>query len=193
MKKILFIIATVLMGSALFAQTTYTFDKNQGSLTFSATAFGTSTVDGRFKSFKASLKASKADFSDAVIEMTAEASSIFTDNKKRDNDLRGTTWLDAQQFPVIKFESTSFTHKSGNDYQLSGNITIHGVEKPIVFDVVYGGVVENPETKSNSVSFTVTGKLNRTDFGVGYGWLAWAASKEITLTSNVVFLIEEGS
>lgn len=56
MKKILFIIATVLMGFSVFAQTTYTFDKNQGSLTFSATAFGTSTVDGRFKSFNASKK-----------------------------------------------------------------------------------------------------------------------------------------
>lgn len=193
MKKILFIIATVLMGSPLFAQTTYTFDKNQGSLTFSATAFGTSTVDGRFKSFNASLKANQADFSDAVIEMTAEVSSIFTDNKKRDNDLRGSTWLDAQQFPLIKFVSTALTPTNGDNYRLSGNITIHGVKRPIVFDVVFGGITEDLEAQSRSVSFTVTGKLLRTDFGVGSGWLSWAASKEINLKSAVVFLLEGGS
>lgn len=193
MKKILFIIATVLMGSPLFAQTTYTFDKNQGSLTFSATAFGTSTVDGCFKSFNASLKANQADFSDAVIEMTAEVSSIFTDNKKRDNDLRGSTWLDAQQFPLIKFVSTALTPTNGDNYRLSGNITIHGVKRPIVFDVVFGGITEDLEAQSRSVSFTVTGKLLRTDFGVGSGWLSWAASKEINLKSTVVFLLEGGS
>lgn len=109
------------------AQTTYTADKNHTRVGFSATHFGISHVEGRFKNIEASLKSVKDDFSDAVIEMTADVASINTDVEMRDNDLKSKSWLDAGKYPKITFKSTAFKKLDDKNYKLYGNITIHGI------------------------------------------------------------------
>lgn len=186
MKKIFF---TAMFAASLagVAQTTYTVDKNHTKIGFIAKHFGISEVDGKFNNADASLKSSKEDFSDAVIEMTADVKSIDTDVEMRDNDLRSENWLDAEKYPKITFKSTSFKKVSDKNYKLAGNITIKGVTKPIVFDVVYNGKHMNPMSKKNSVGFTITGKLNKNDFGVGKD--SPAVGDEIQLRANTEFII----
>jgi polyisoprenoid-binding protein YceI len=73
---------------------------------------------------------------------------------------------------------------------VKGNITIHGVTKPIVFNVVANGKAQNPFSKKYSYGFTITGNLNRIDFGIGKETIP-TVSNEIGLRSNVEFIINE--
>lgn len=184
MKRIVLFIATVLISSVLFAQTTWALDKFHSQLNFSATHFGISHIEGIFKIFDVTMNSEEEDFTDAVIEMTAQINSINTQVEMRDNDLKSTNWFDAAKFPTLVFKSTSFKKASGKNYKLSGNITIHGITKPIVFDVVYNGTAVTM-TKKQTAGFTITGKLNRSDFNLGGAAIATGVSNEIELKANV--------
>lgn len=169
---------------------TYTVDKNHTRVGFSATHFGISHVDGRFKDVSVTMTSKKEDFTDAMIEMTANVASIDTDNEMRDNDLRSNNWFDANKYPTLTFKSTSFKKTDDKTYQLSGNMTIRGITKPIVLDVVYNGKSMNPMSKKNSVGFTITGKLNRKDYQVGGGPADPVVGDEIELRANTELIID---
>lgn len=189
MKKIFLSIIQFMIATIAISQNTYVLDKNHTSVGFSATHFGISHVEGRFKNVEATLKASKDDFTDAVIEMTASVNSIDTDIEMRDNDLKSEKWFNAAQHPTIVFKSTSFKKIKDKNYKLEGNISIRGIKKPITFDVVYNGKVLNPMSKKNSVGFTITGKLNRNDFGIGADSPTAVVGNEIELRSNAEFIV----
>ncbi len=107
MEKLLFTIAVFTF--ALIAQAqTYTLDKNHTWVGFSATHFGISQVDGRFKDINVTMTSKKEDMSDAVVEMKAEVNSNDTDNDMRDKDLKSENWFDAEKYPTLIFKSTSF-------------------------------------------------------------------------------------
>jgi len=188
MKKIITLICAILLSGAGFAQNTYTLDKFHARLTFTALHDGISYIDGIFKVFDATLVSSKEDFSDAQIEMTADASSLSTEVAQRDQDLRD-NYLETQKYPTLGFKSTSFTKVRGNKYKLKGLITIHGVTKPIAFDVVFNGKGQNTHTHKYSYGFTITGKLNRADFNIGGDPILNGIGYQIELKANVEFLI----
>lgn len=165
-------------------------DKNHTRVGFSATHFGISHVDGRFKDINVTVTSKKEDMSDAVVELKAEINSIDTDNDMRDKDLKSENWFDAEKYPTLIFKSTSFKKTGDKTYQLNGNITIRGVTKNITFDVVYNGKAMNPNSKKNSVGFTVTGKLNRRDFSVGSGAASTVVGDEVELRANAEFVVE---
>ena len=183
---VLFTIITLISN----AQNLYTLDKNHTKVGFSATHFGISHVEGRFKNVSATFQAKKPDFTDAIIEVTIDVKSIDTDIEMRDNDLKGDTWFDVIKYPSITFKSTSFKKISEKNYKLEGNITIHGITKPIILDVIYNGKALNPMTKKSAVGFTITGKLNRNDFLVGTGGGNSVVGNEIEITSNAEFIID---
>jgi len=188
MKKIiLFAAIGILFSNLTYSQNTYTLDKYHARLSFSVKHMGISFVDGIFKTFDATLVCSKEDFSDAHIEMTADAKSIDTEVEMRDNDLRE-NWFETAKYPSINFKSASFTKVSGHNYKLKGNITLHGITKPITFDVEYNGKAQSPFSKKYSDGFTISGKLNRNDFGIGKETIPTVAS-EVVLRSNVEFVI----
>ena len=190
MLKQIFITSLALVSATIFSQNNYTLDKNHSRLGFTATHFSISHVEGNFKTFDATLKSSKDDFTDAVISMAADTKSIDTDVDMRDKDLKSSSWLDVEKFPNIEFKSTAFKKISDKHYKLEGNITMHGVTKPMVFDVIYNGKALNPMSKKHMVGFTVTGKLNRKDFGVGTEAFESVVGKEIELLSNVEFTVD---
>lgn len=188
MKRIVFLATALLaLSSVSFAQNTYTLDKNHARLSFTAKHMGISFVDGIFEKFDATLVSSKDDFSDAQIEMTADVKSINTEVEMRDNDLRD-NWFEVSKYPDLTFKSTVFKKITGNKYVLAGNITIHGVTKPITFAVVYNGKAQSPFSKKYSCGFTITGKLKRSDFGIGHETIP-TVSDVIDLKSNVEFII----
>jgi polyisoprenoid-binding protein YceI len=189
MKKIILLaFSGILSCSISFSQNTYTLDKNHARLSFSVYHLDISYIEGIFKTFDATLKSSKEDLSDAQIEMTADVKSISTEVEMRDNDLRE-NWFEAAKFPTLKFKSTSFTKLNGKNYQLRGNITMHGVTKPITFNVVFNGKAQNPISKEYSCGFTITGKLKRSDFGIGKETIP-TVGDEIGLRSNVEFIVK---
>jgi polyisoprenoid-binding protein YceI len=192
MKKVILMTAfsTFGMVGESFSQATYELDKNHARLGFSVTHFGISHVEGTFRNFDVIMKSAKSDFTDAQINLTADINSIDTDNDMRDKDLKGANWFDAEKYPTLTFKSKSFKKLSGNKYALSGDLTMHGVTKPITLDVVYNGKSANPMTKKMSAGFTMTGKLNRKDFAIGPD-SGSPVGNDIEIRSNVEFVSSE--
>ncbi|HEX7414788.1 MAG TPA: YceI family protein [Bacteroidia bacterium] len=190
MKKIFITLAAFTIYFSADAQNSYTSDKNHTKVGFSVTHFGISHVEGRFKNVAATLVAKKEDFTDAVVEITIDVKSIDTDIEMRDKDLKGGNWFDVDKYPTLIFKSTLFKKVNNKNYILEGTITIHGITKPILLEVVYNGKALNPMTKKSSVGFTITGKLYRNDFLVGTGVGNSLVSNEIELISNAEFIID---
>ena len=184
MKKMTITAAIIFVALATFAQG-WTMDKAHSRLGFNVTHLMVSNVDGKFKSFDVSVTSTKDDFTDAVIELSADISSINTDNDYRDNDLKSPNFFDAAKFPTLSFKSTSFTKVDAKNYKLKGNLTIHGVTKPVELDVVFNGTSQNPMNKKTVAGFRIKGNIKRKDFGVGDNTPAAVVSDEVEIDANV--------
>jgi polyisoprenoid-binding protein YceI len=105
-----------------------------------------SEVDGNFKSFDASISSSKQDFSDAVFELTINASSVNTDNDRRDEHWKGADFFEVAKYPQITFKITSVKFVEGKRYKVIGNLTMHGATKPVTLDLYLNGIGKNMRT-----------------------------------------------
>jgi polyisoprenoid-binding protein YceI len=146
-----------------------------------------SDVEGLFKSFDAKITSSASDFSDAVVEMTADVNSISTENEMRDKDLKGPNYFDAAKYPTLTFKSKTFKKVKDNTYKVTGDLTMHGVTKPVELDVLCR-LGTNPQSKKTIAGFKITGKLNRKDFGIGSGAPEAMVSNEVALVANAEFV-----
>ena len=126
MKKISLGFLATLITVISFSQS-WSVDKMHSRLGFEVTHLLVTDVDGQFKTFDIALTASKDDFTDAAVTVTADISSINTDNDYRDNDLKSDKYFDAAKFPTLSFKSTSMQKTDDKHYKLSGNLTMHGV------------------------------------------------------------------
>src|SRR5215213_11791330 len=144
--------------------TKWTVDKGHSNVKFSVTHMVVAETEGYFKIFEGSMENTKPDYSDAKINFTVDVTSINTDNENRDKHLKSNDFFNAEQFPQMKFESTSFQPQGGNKYKLNGNLTIRDVTKPITFDVTYGGMLAG--ARGNTVGFKAAGTVNRFDYGL---------------------------
>ncbi len=186
MKKINTLLAMLLIAGASFAQT-WSVDKAHSKVGFSVVHLLVSDVDGSFKNFDAKITSSKEDFSDAVIELTAEAASVNTDNEKRDEHLRGADFFDATKFTTLTFKSKSFKKVSGKNYKVVGDLTLHGVTKSVELDVILNGTTVHPYTKKTIAGFKIKGAIKRSDFAVGAGTPSAVVSDEVTINANAEF------
>jgi polyisoprenoid-binding protein YceI len=188
MKKITAITTAILLyAGASFAQD-WNMDKAHSQLNFSIVHMTFNEIGGSFGTVSAKLNASKEDFSDASIELTADVSSISTGNEQRNNHLKSADFFDAAQYGTLTFKSTSFKKVSGKNYKLAGDLTLHGVTKPVVLDVVYNGTVENPQSKKPTAAFRVTGAIKRTEFGIAPSFPTAGVSDEVKLVANTEFV-----
>jgi polyisoprenoid-binding protein YceI len=183
------IIAALLIASAAttFAQT-WSVDKAHSRLGFNVTHLAVAELGGTFNSINGKITAAKPDFTDAVVELTADINSINTDNEQRDKHLQSADFFDAEKFPTLTFKSTSFKKVSDKKYKVSGNLTLKGVTKPVVLDVVLGGTTTNPMSKKPVVGFKITGIIKRSDFGVAAGMPVAMLSDEVTLQAGTEFV-----
>jgi polyisoprenoid-binding protein YceI len=189
MKKILTLAAAALfMQTAVFAQSTWKADKAHSHVKFTITHLAVSDVDGTFKDFDASIVAAKPDFSDAKYTFTANTASVNTDNDNRDGHLKSADFFDVAKFPTLTFESTSVKAAGTNKYKVTGNLTLHGVTKPVTLDVVYRGTITNPMTKSPDAGFKISGTIKRSDFGFGSKYGSPMLSDEVELNASGEFL-----
>lgn len=162
MKKINTLFALLLFTGVAFAQSTWTIDKAHSKVGFNVTHMGVSEVEGKFNEFDANVLAKSDDFDGAAIEFSSKTASIDTDNEKRDGHLKSPDFFEAEKYPETKFKGTLV--KDGGKYKLKGDLTLHGVTKPVEFDVTYGGTVDTG--KGKKAGFKLTGKINRKDYGL---------------------------
>lgn len=188
MKKLFSILFVAFLSTTVFAQTTWTADPMHSKLSFGIAHLGISEVDGLFKKFDASVTANKADFSDAVFQLSVDVNSIDTEIEMRDNHLRSEDFFEVAKYPTMTFKSISIKAAGANKYKLTGNLTLHGVTKPVTMDLWYRGTVENPQNKQIIAGFQITGTIKRSDFGVGPKFQAPMLSDEVRIKADGEFI-----
>ncbi|UFH55801.1 YceI family protein [Spirosoma sp. KNUC1025] len=166
MKKVILAAALLFSSAGAFAQN-WTLDKAHSNLGFTVTHMMLSEVDGKFQDFDVKMTSNKPDFTDAQIELTADVSSVNTNQEKRDGHLKSPDFFDASKYPTLSFKSKSISKVSANKYKLMGDLTMHGVTKPVTLDAVINGPVTNPMNKKTLAGFKVSGEVKRADFTVG--------------------------
>ncbi len=186
MKKYHLIPALLFISLAAFAQT-WKNDKQHSRLGFTVTHLMINDITGTFNKFEVTITSSKADFSDAVFELTTEAKSIDTKLEQRDEDLRSPDFFDAEKYPLIQFKSTEIKKIVKNKYQLKGNLSMHGVKKEITADFIFKGTRTDPVTKKLTAGIQVIAILKRADFNIGWKMPFEDLKNDVLITADGEF------
>lgn len=187
MKKVSLFVLFALLSTSIFAQTTWTADKAHSQVSFAITHLGISEVEGLFRDFEATIVASEEDFSDAKYNVVIDMNSVDTGIEMRDNHLRTPDFFDVEKYPKMTFESTSSEKVSEGKYKVTGDLTFHGVTKPVTLDVWHRGTIPHPQNGEPVAGFQITGTVNRSDFNVGAGFPEPALSDEVKIKVDAEF------
>jgi len=141
--------------------TKWNLDPAHSEITFKVKHMMISNIKGDFTDFTAEIEAEDDTFANARTTATIQTNSISTNNADRDNHLKSAEFFDAEANPVITFESSALNS------EVSGNLTINGITKPVVLDVDFGGINVDPWGNTKA-GFSFEGKINRKDFGLNW-------------------------
>src|SRR5579862_6219161 len=149
---------------ALAQTSTWVSDPNHSEVDFAISHMSISKVHGRFGGVDATIQMNDADITKSSVQVTIDVGTIDTGVQGRDTDLKSANYFDVANFPKATFTSTSVT-KNGGKLTVAGNLTLHGVTKPVVLDV------EGPSTQATvrgkvHCGFSATTTINRVDFGI---------------------------
>jgi polyisoprenoid-binding protein YceI len=187
MKKIILSTAALfILAGSTFAQD-WNMDKAHSQVNFVIGHMGINEITGSFGSVTAKFTATKDDFTDAVIELTADVNSINTGNEQRNNHLKADAFFDAAKFGTFTFKSTSFKKVGDKNYQLTGDLTLHGITKSVTLNATFNGTATNMQKKTVA-GFKVTGIIKRSDFNIGMGMPAGMLTDEVSLVANTEFV-----
>ena len=157
-------------------------DPTHSHVSFAVRVLSVSTTRGRFHALRGQLSLDEQNPANSWVEAEVDAASIDTHIKLRDAHLRSAAFFAVKQYPTITFQSTRVEQVGGQGYQVIGNLTLHGVTKPITFDVAYGG---QSTLMGARAGLTAKATINRNDFGVGRG-----AAVQLAASSMVTIEIE---
>nr|WP_295902868.1 YceI family protein [uncultured Bdellovibrio sp.] len=177
MRVLLFsFLATAAFSSSAFAAK-YELDKAHTSIAFQAPHLVVSKVNGRFDEFDGSFDFDETSQKLDNVVVTIKTASLNTNQKDRDKDLRSKNFFDVEKYPNMTFKSTKVEYDKDKPKKVHGDLTIHGVTKPVVLDVNYNGAVTDP-WGNRMVSFDAETKIDRKDFGMTWnkqldkgGWM----------------------
>ncbi len=141
--------------------TKWNLDPTHSEITFKVRHMMISNVKGAYNSFSAEIEAEDNTFKNAKVSATVNTDSIDTNNADRDTHLKSADFFNAEANPTITFESSALSD------DITGNLTINGVTKPIELDVDFGGINVDPWGNTKA-GFTFEGKIKRSDFGLNW-------------------------
>ncbi|WML52930.1 YceI family protein [Neobacillus sp. PS3-12] len=153
-------------------KTKWAIDTDHSSVDFSIRHMMIANVKGTFHNFSAVVEANVTDLTNATIDFKVELSSIDTRNKDRDAHLVSADFFDAEKFPEMTFRSTDIKKNGEGEYNVIGELTIHGITKPETFMVTFEGQGKDP-WGNEKVGFSAQGTINRADYG-----LTWNSALE---------------
>ncbi|MGB8843172.1 MAG: YceI family protein [Aliidongia sp.] len=145
---------------------TYTVDSNHTRVLFSVSHLGFTTWYGEFTKVTGTLDLDPKAVAKSTFEIHIPMSSISTSNAKVDGELTSGQWFDAAQFPEIVFKADKVALTGKDKANVTGQLTMHGVTKPVTLAVKFNGAGMNPLAKVYTVGFELSGKIKRSDFGV---------------------------
>ena len=141
--------------------TKWNLDTTHSEITFKVRHMMISNVKGSFTDFTSELESEDDTFKNVTVKTTIQTGSVNTNNADRDNHLKGEEFFNVAANPVITFESNSL-----ND-EITGNLTINGITKPVTLDVEFGGINVDPWGNTKA-GFSFEGKIKRSDFGLNW-------------------------
>jgi len=176
-------IAVTLLALPAFAAaqvTAWHIDSGHSSANFTVQG-GPMSVDGSFHNVAGTVNWDDTDVTKSSVDATVDVSTVSTANDKRDTHLKTPDFFDAAKFPKMSFKSTAVS-KSDKGLKLEGDLTMHGVTKPVTLDVTGIDKVKPGETKRKLNASTT---LSRKDFGIGMGFAESMISDKVKVTLHL--------
>jgi polyisoprenoid-binding protein YceI len=168
--------------------TQWKIDPMHSEADFAIKHMAISTVHGSFHGLSGVITFDPADAAKSSVEATIPVATIDTGVTPRDNDLKSPRFFDATQFPTMTFKSTS-VRKAGDHYDVTGDLTLHGVTKPVVLKLEESGKAQTGmDGKSVHRGFTATTTINRKDFGLAFNGML--SSGDAVLSDEVLIEID---
>jgi polyisoprenoid-binding protein YceI len=149
----------------------YRLDTAHSTVEFVAKHLMVARVRGGFADFSGTVTIAEVP-EESHVEVTIDAGSISTGNPDRDAHLRSGDFFDVEQFPTLEFRSTEVAHAGGDEWKVTGDLTLHGVTKPVVLQVEFAGASPTP-WGTRAVGFTAWAEVDREEWG-----LTWNAALE---------------
>jgi polyisoprenoid-binding protein YceI len=153
-------------GTTLPTTGTFVLDKSHTQIGFVARHLMVSKVRGRFTDYEGTIVVAD-DPSESSVEVVIQAASIDTNDASRDNHVRTNDFLAVEEFPTLAFRSTKVELSPRGAWKVNGDLTVRGVTRPIVLDVEFEGVIQDP-WGNQRLGFTASGEIDRNDFGVSF-------------------------
>jgi polyisoprenoid-binding protein YceI len=144
----------------------FAVDTNHTQIGFTLSHMGFSNFTGRLSETTGTLTLADGDHSASKLSVTVPAKTFSTSIAKLDGELTSADWFDAAKFPTITFTSTKVTPTGPDSATITGDLTLHGVTKPVTLTAHFVGAGANPLSKKYTVGFDATGTVKRSDFGV---------------------------
>ena len=146
--------------------TKWAIDPTHSEIGFKVKHMMFTNVSGKFGTYDATIATEDDNFENAAIEFSADIDSINTNNTDRDNHLKSGDFFDADNFPKLTFKASSFT-KDGDDYEITGDLSIKEGTKPVKFPVEFSGLMKDPWGNTKA-GLNIYGKINRKDWGLNW-------------------------
>lgn len=145
----------------------WSLDPTHSELGFKIRHLMITNVTGHFTKFDVAVEAPGGSFANGVINATIDVASINTNNAQRDEHLRNADFFEVDKYPHIRFSSTGVEQTDDQTFQITGNLTLKETTKPVTIIAEYSGLTKDPWGNTRA-GFSLSGKLNRKDFGVNY-------------------------
>jgi polyisoprenoid-binding protein YceI len=150
------------------APVAYTIDSDHTQTLFSWSHFGFSNPTANFNDIKGSISFDSAAPDKSSVDVTIAVASIDTHVPALDEHLKKDDFFAAAKFPTITFKSIKVQGAAGqNHFKVSGDLTVHGVTKPVVLEATLNKAGEHPMSKVQTIGFNATTTIKRADFGIG--------------------------
>ncbi len=169
---------------AIAQTTTWVPDKAHSEVDFSILHMSLSKVHGRFGNIGGSLVINDADITKSTLNVTIDVSTVDTGVGARDNDLKSPNFFDVAQFPTATFVSTSVAKAAGG-LTVTGNLTLHGVTKPVTLNVEGPTGPVNGMDKKPHEGFSASTTISRTAFGIATKYPSSVVGDEVQLTIDL--------
>ncbi len=154
------------LASRCMAAETYQLEKTHVDLLFAINHAGFTEKHGSFRDLDATLEYDAQKPENCHVTVTVKTDSVDTGYPARDADLKSDKFLDVAKYPEMRFVSTKVTRNADQTLRIDGELTLHGVTKPITLQAKLNKAAPNPFDKRPTVGFSATGTLKRSDFGV---------------------------
>jgi len=184
--------AATAQGAATSVQSgTYALEPTHTEVMFGVGHFGFSTYYGQFPGASGSLKLDGANPAASQLDVSVPVANVWTASDKLAEELRSADWLDAAKFPALTFHSTKITVTSPTTADVAGDLTIHGVTKPVVLKATFKKAAVFPMNQKYMVGFDAVGDIKRSDFGVDK-YVKFGLADDVELTISAPF-VRQGS